>query len=407
MHKCKMTDFFTLENGKITRIIKAIWKNKEITVYKENEDEEYFSRHLYFSQIAGYLVLFPDEKLNPYKYSINSISWIQEIEKEGWRKATKCNISCKESEFSEEEKKILISKYPDFKYVLQKWESNRENTLKALKFWKENKKIELLLASGMERIAFNRNFYKLSEKKKKEIIRFCVNSPEWNNYTLSEIQTIIKNKLDLDEFEEWILAKNQISKKLSYKLFKYLEQKNICDYEGYSLYNDYLKMLKEQNQHNLKDKYWLFPSDLRAAHNKVLKEIENERRLRELEEEEIQKHKLKYFYRQSKKYSVFDSVINGYSVYIPKTIQDVRIQAKALNQCLIRCDYVKQMAEKKKLLVFIKKNDERIATVEVLPEKKIGQFYGDELDKAKIYPSEEIRNIFNQWLKKAEIGQKL
>ena len=66
MHKADFTDRFKFENGKITRIIKANWKNRHLDVYKENEEEKAWCKNLYNGPY-GYFVSFPNEVTYLYK----------------------------------------------------------------------------------------------------------------------------------------------------------------------------------------------------------------------------------------------------------------------------------------------------------------------------------------------------
>ena len=79
-------------------------------------------------------------------------------------------------------------------------------------------------------------------------------------------------------------------------------------------------------------------------------------------------------------------------------MEDIIYQADFLHQCLITAKYYEKMAKKNCILVFIKKDDEPIATAELNKEDKVVQFYGNELDRSNCKPNEEIKNIFDNWL---------
>lgn len=91
-------------------------------------------------------------------------------------------------------------------------------------------------------------------------------------------------------------------------------------------------------------------------------------------------------------------MIDGYSVYVPDSVNEIAEQASKLHQCLVQCDYIQQVIDGHCLLVFIRKNGEPVATAEILSGDRIGQFYADELDRNNCLPTEEVRKVFNRWL---------
>lgn len=397
MHKCKMFDFITCEDEKITRVVKGEWRDLSLNCYKENEDGKFFARNLYFGP-CGYYVAFPGER---QMYS-SGLEGLQE-----WAECTELGIYANIRNLCDEEKEMILTLHPDFRYVMQKYKCNTSNVVSILSIWKKNPKIELLLENGMEKLAFSKMFYKLNEKKQKEIIRLCMKDERFKGIPLNYILLMQKNKISYEELHEWLTFRGKIygAGNVSYHQYKYLVKSGNDNYESIRLYKDYLKMLKNQNEHDLKDSYWLYPSDLRARHNKVLEEINIAAELKRLEEEKIKANKLKYFYKKAKKYSSFNSEIEGYSIFIPGTVADVKKQAEKLNQCLIRCNYIEKMARGNILLVFIRKNDEPIATAEILPGKVLGQFYADEHAK-NIKPDENVTRIFNRWFENLEMNKK-
>ena len=397
MHKCKWHDFITCEDGKITRVLNAEYRDLSLNCYKENEDGKFFVRNVYYGSY-GYYVSFPGERL---MYSIE-LEGLQE-----WAECNELGIYSQSRNLCDEEKEMILELHPDFRYVMQKYRCDTSNVVSILSIWKKNPKIELLLANGMKQIAFSKMFYKLNEKKQKEIIRLCMKDERFKGIPLNYILLMQKNKISYEELHEWLTFRGKIygAGNVSYHQYKYLVKSGNDNYESIQLYKDYLKMLKNQGEHDLKDPYWLYPSDLRVRHNKVLEEINIAAELKRLEEEKIKANKLKYFYKKAKKYSGFNSEIEEYSIFIPGTVADVKKQAEKLNQCLIRCNYIEKMARGNILLVFIRKNDEPIATAEILPGKKLGQFYADEHAK-NIKPDANVTRIFNRWFENLEMNKK-
>jgi len=92
--------------------------------------------------------------------------------------------------------------------------------------------------------------------------------------------------------------------------------------------------------------------------------------------------------------------IGGYDVFVPETIDEIERQADALNQCLIYCDYVQKVIDKKCVLVFVQKDGVPVATAELLSRNRIGQFYADEADRDDCLPPEDVVNAVKEWIKR-------
>ena len=92
-----------------------------------------------------------------------------------------------------------------------------------------------------------------------------------------------------------------------------------------------------------------------------------------------------------------------FTAYVPQDTDIVDRHAKALHQCLVYADYIGKMARQKCLLVFIADSAGKpVATAEILPGGKLGQFYADELGRNynKMKPSADAENALSKWLKK-------
>ena len=394
MNICTYTDRLEIENGNLVRILKAIPKAKkmggrELDIYKEYESGATFCRNVYYNYMGGYRVAFPNEKTSLYKEGY--CSFIQELEDYG-----KCDIPaffyCSRDP-NEEEKQLIISLYPDFKYVLKKWNGTIAKTLRLLRLWKEHKEIEFMLAAGYEEVAFNKAFWKLSDKKKKEIIGFLKQNPEYKNRKLTTIQTVIKYSLTSQDLEEYEMFCD-CNGKIRYDVFRYLEKAGLADWSGVQLYRDYYNLLKQTN-HKKTDNYWLFPNNLAQKHNQLLKEVEQINLVKDIEK---LKPKQAMYLKAVKKLLKYNMEIDGYSVYIPSSVEDISYQARVLHQCLIQCDYVSKVINKECVLVFIKRNGIPIATAQLLKGNKIGQFYANELDRNNCLPSPEVKAVMNKWI---------
>lgn len=387
MFVCDYEDRITIVYDKLCRVITATAKRKgyqykTLDVYREFETGECECRNLYFSMYGGYRVSFPGD-VDCYR-NITELQFYDNCNK------IKC-FPCRPLE--ESEKDLIISHYPDFKYVLQKWNARTENVFIALSFWKEHKEIELMLAAGLENIALNKAFWKYTEKKRKEIVSFLVKSDErFKKLYLKDLLTVIKNKITYEDFMEY---KNWFcSNKTSYDGFRYLQKKGIADYSGAVLYQDYKSLLR-QTKHDKKSNYWLYPKDLQKKHDELREEVA---RINALKDKEKLKLKQEDYIKAVKKWLDTSKEIDGYSIFVPEDVTEFQFQAEYLHQCLISCDYVSKVIRKECVLVFIRKNDLPIATVQLLKDKKIGQFYADEHDRQNCLPSDEVRAVFNKWL---------
>lgn len=400
MNICTYNDRLEVENEKLVRILKAIPKAKkmagyELDIYKEYENGATFCRNIYYNYCGGYRVAFPNQKTSLYREGY--CPFIQELEDYG-----ECNIPafyyCSRDP-NEKEKQLIISLYPDFRYVLKKWNGTIAKTLKLLRIWKEHKEVEFMLAAGYEVLAFNKAFWKLTETKRKEVIIFLKHNPEYKTKQLGSIQTVIKYNLTSQDLQEYEVFCDSYGK-VKYDVFRYLEKAGLADWSGVQLYRDYYNLLKQTN-HKKTDNYWRFPKNLAQKHNELLKEVEQINLTKDIEK---LKPKQANYLKAVKKLLKYNMEIDGYSVYIPSTVEDISYQARVLHQCLIQCDYVSKVINKECVLVFIKKNGMPVATAQLLKGNKIGQFYANELDRKNCLPSPEVKAVMNKWIEYKKVA---
>lgn len=403
----KYYDRLEIEWGKLTRVVSGIPINKkykylDYDFYKEDEDGNAFSRNLYSSSMCGYRIAFPGTPLSGYAGMGHAVE-------EDYR-ILDHRIKCFPSkDLSQSDRNMFVWCYPDFKYVLNKWHpASIAQALEVLSIWKEHKEIELLLAGGYENIAFNKNFWRLSEKKRKEIALF-LRMNEKKDYTLLEVQERLKYKLNEEEYKDFCKWNSRHhGANVSYKLYKYLiRQEEKYGYESgiKERYTDYKKAFKSHYcHHEFKDDYWVYPSDLYSFHDRVVEEINNaiilEREQEKAEKEKDKRNKLQRLKRVAEKYSVYNGNVDGFYFYFSPSIKDWTVQASKLHQCIVASDYYGGMAKKKYLIAFIRKDNEPVATVQIYKNKEIGQFYGNETDRNNCKPSEEVQKAFNKWLGK-------
>lgn len=394
---CDYEDRLDLLDGKLVRVIKATSRSKRqpkrtLDVYREDEDGNAVCRNLYSSCYNGYRVGFPNDTTN-----INGYTYVEELQ--DWGECPRLTFFPSRP-LTEAEKALVVGQYPEFRYVLAKWQGSIVDTMKALDLWKEHKEIELVLASGYQSVAFNKSFWKLTEKKRKEIALFMRKNPGLKDLTLSDIQTVLKHGLDAEDWGRY-KAFCRREGNVSYDTYKYLVRIGMADGRGKWLYRDYQNLLS-QTQHNGNDVYWKFPSDLQARHDRLMEEV---RRIRDVEEAERNRKKAEELMRKQeayvkavKKLFPLKAEIGGYTVYVPETIADIKEQADKLHQCLITCDYVSQVADNKCVLVFVRRDGKPVATAQILDGDRIGQFYADELDRSDCLPDDDVRRAVDRWL---------
>lgn len=386
---CDYKDRIEVEGGKLVRIVRAVSKKdseKMLDIYKEYEDGSCVCRNLYYS-MYGYRVGFPDEVNSLYHN--HGLTFIQRLDEYGECKPIKSFGSRK---LTESEKNAIARKYHGFVYVMNKWRGTIENVFPALNLWKEHGEIEFLLAAGFEKIALNKAFWKLTEKKRKEIVMYLRKTGR-KDFSLIDIQTILKHKISDDEFSDYKSFCFHY-RKVGYELYKYLVKIGRADIMGIMLYRDYHNMLL-QTAHDANDVYWKFPKDLQKKHDEIRDEVA---RLRAFAEAERLKKKQNDYFGAVEKWLGLRLESGGYCVRVPATVEEISYHAEKLHQCLVTGDYISKVIRKECVLVFVTKGSEPVATAQILKGNKIGQFYADELDRSNCLPTEEVREVMNKWI---------
>lgn len=391
MYLCNYTDEIRIVYDKLCRVVNAQAKKrgcqwKTLDVYREFETGESECRHLYYSMYGGYRVCFPGDV--DYYGKICKLDFFDECKK----------IKCFPYRvLLDREVQKIVQLYPDFKYTLQKWEAKTNNVFTALNLWKEHKEIEFMLAAGFENVALNKNFWRYSQKKRKEIVEFLKTADKRIlKYTLADVLIMLNYKITFEQFN--VYNSCYYRSKVSYPAFAYLLNKGMANYNGISLYCDYKSLLKQTTH---KGDYWLYPKDLQKKHDELREEVA---RIKALEEAEKLKVKQEEYLNAIKKWLGSEQTIDGFTIYVPDDVLDIKFQAEYLNQCLISCDYISKVINKRCVLVFIRKGNKPIATAELLNGNKIGQFYANELDRNNCLPSSEVKAVMNKWLELREVA---
>lgn len=390
-----ITTRFDIVNGELCLIYSGNWKCNTYDVYREFVDGKQECRCLYCSSF-GYTFAIPGEIISRNYYTGY---YNQRQEYQEWDSCGKYNFYSER--ISKEDEKLILSKYPEFKYVLKKWNGYHisSQVLECLRIWIKHPKIELLIACGAINIAFNKSFYKLTEKKQKEVLNFI--KEHKGNYCLNEIQTINKYKLTPQQYQYYLDHCNcSYGVRLSFPEFDYLYRTNQLNETDIDFYRDYKRMLKESD-HSIKDKYWLFPNNVHEKHQKLIEEKKAKEALLKEEKNRDYIKKVSDLFR-------FSSEVDGYSIFVPESLGDWVIQAESLHQCILWAHYDdKVIKQDNYCLVFIRKEGKPVATVEVIgKEKRIGQFYTDEHNRETCIPSEELKTTFRKWLENFSFQEK-
>ena len=425
-HHCEYVDRIEIEYDYETeqkylyRVVNARWKEHSLDVYKELEDNTYygkdciFARNILFCNMGGYLVTFPGEKSAASYwgyYGGYDKNKVQELE--DWTNTSPLGL-WSVNLIDERSERNIIEVYPSFKYVLKKIKPNDKRVQliwELLKTWKEHPEIEGLCQLGFYSIAMNNNLFKLTAPKRKQIIKWICEHKELVDYPqylkLVHIQKMIKYKLTVEEFKDYEMHHPTISKYVGYKHIKwdcdiptwqYLKKIGFKDeWKDRQLaerYYDYKEMATKVG-HNMKDKYWLYPSNLDKAHDKVMEEAANIRTTTSALQGDYLKAVMK---PMADKYN---AKVDGYDIFLPTDIATIQKQCDVLYQCLLRNNYVNQVLMQKEILVFIWKDGVPQATAQVYYNKEVGQFYADERGHVRgedCLPSEAIQKAFYKWL---------
>lgn len=418
-------DRIEAEDGAIIRIVNAEWIDKRnggklysVDVYKENDAGEAWSQNLYQSMWGGSCVMFPGLPRN-----VNSNSWYYDesiAEEEGWYSRSLSTVGWSDN-ITESEKELIISFYPDFKYVFKKHEmTSKREVMKILRVWIEHHEAELVLAIGFEKVALNGNFWRLSEKNRKATCLFMRQNPQFSDLSLREIREAMRANdpveygVYLKVIPSWHRSSNPRGwyPCISYEDYKYMRKQQKKFKSSYNdeenafnelvnIYNDYIRMLF-RSDHNTKDEYWRYPSDISAFHDRLVEEERIKEEARRLAEKKAEAKRMREkalaFKRIVKKFEEVNGTVDGYSIFVTSDYEEWERQAKALHQCLCACGYYQGTADGNYTIVFIQKDGEPVATAQVYPSGEIGQFYANEIDRANCTPSEEVKTAFNKWL---------
>lgn len=376
--------------GKLTFCVFAHRGNTVFEFYRRNEDGKR-CRNVYRTMM-GNTVRIPGFHYGYYKEAWPVENWgkVEDryIVNKYWKKLSEKDIA------------KFDKAYPGIKYMLKKGFFTQEDVFDILPIWKKNPKVELLIANGSYRIAYNKSFWKMKEERQKKYLQ-VLRTMEDKNPTMEKLRCIAngmtEKMYEITHSYEWY---NPETRKYCCELdvANYIIRKGIKPRE----YQDYMNMVKElKKDHN--DPYWKFPNNFQKAHQDVLAKCDHARYVRELNEKKAEERKAKIldrnYSRAVKKFLGKTTELDGIKVYVPEKIAEYDNQANILHQCIVECGYFEDVANKKSILVFLSKNDVPYATAELIRKGrkfKLSQFYGDEnLDDYEAQP--DAVNAFNKW----------
>jgi len=397
-------------DGQLCRIVTAYGKDRahkgeSMDVMRHFEDGRKEIRNIeYVPGSMGWLIAWPGYNYTTICRGYVCGSGIAELDP--WYKIDyeMKGFSCHHP--TDEEKELILQKYPEFKWIFKKANLTTEEIFHILPEWKKNpQQVELLFGAGFPLLAKNKSIYKL--KNTRPILEWLRNHPNMKYVTLAEIQKCIKWNITIEQLDEYTLS-NRMQARLDYDCW--LHWKNVLVPKKLKketprmvsvTYHDYLKMAKKAG-HNINDKYWRFPKNVRQAHDKVMKEIEAIEAARK--SEKMAKENVEY-QKAIQKMVKKQFTTGKIKVYIPKSIEQIDFHAEVLHQCLMRMDYPKRVCDGKIWLVFIEKAGKPYATCELIRNGKklsIGQFYGDE-HLADYKAKKDAKQAFNEWAKANKI----
>ena len=382
------------------KIIPGLKKGEQTNFdcYKQYETSPDVCRNLYRNFYNYLAVEFPKETVYNYRTKRHVKRGYDE-----WGEVC-CNLNIDTPYYpTEREKKIICDKYPAFRYVLNKWSGTRSQTMKVLKVWKEHPEVELPLSLGYYDIIFNKSFYTMKKEDLKKCYKY-MNENRQLNLSITDLKIIVRHGEEVSDM--YCRAKMIMGHSVKISELKWLlgQYDKYYKNKSWSLRGDMAeyKDLCEYFHKDMKDEYWAHPKNLRERVDDLRVQREN---IRMLQREKELKQKMTRYKRVIKRFDGWDRTVDGYSIIIPKTIEQWQKQASVLHQCIIRMNYM-DLVSKNRVLFFILKGDTPIATCEVtdLLEKKIGQFYADEFDRSNCLPTPEVRNAMLKYLDELKVA---
>lgn len=392
-HRFEAIEYLGRMNGKIARIVKAKWKGLELDVFYEDfETKDKFYRNLTMNYLAGYLVNFPGEKVKGmYGYP----SYIQELE--DWAPAPFDVALYAHYDRKEQDYLTLMEEYPEYKYMLKKlmkltetYYVRLDNVFGCMRLYKDYPEMEYLICHEFFYLIGNVSIYKYKPENKKLFMNYLIKYKSWfrsnNNMGSREIMACAKAGISP--------TYHQLVKAYPADVTKYLIDKGFYKL-GERYYGDYQRMATEMG-HDIKDPYWRYPSDLVKAHNKVMEEKAQFELNKNKEKDKVLKQVVKPLQKNNK-------LVDGYNIFVANGTDQLIKASEELHQCLMTANYIDKVIEQESIIVMIWEKDTPIATAEIDYNKKVNQFYANELNHNNCKPTEAVKNAFYSWLESCKL----
>ena len=211
--------------------------------------------------------------------------------------------------------------------------------------------------------------------------------PGIENYlTYKDIKKIPKG-IGMVRFQNWVI-KNKVD---------------------FSYYLDYLGMLSDLSINPTNNENLIIPKDLDKAHDNAVELVNI---LREEQRKEANEERLKLELEKEKKYQrilkkrvKYQTTISGFSFILPKELQDLIAEGKALHHCVGSSSYVDLHRKGKTTILFVRRvhtPDQPFYTLEY-KESRIVQIRGKHNQSAP----QEVWDAANHWLEWVNNGCKV
>ena len=379
----------------VVRIVNASWSGNKrsgikagnMDVYRQYDDGREEVRNLAVSSMGGYFL-----------YGTKPDSWGKPwIDCKSLREPHTSSYMIFTNLCASEYAKI-VDRHPGFRWMLDKILANRPGVqvaevIEYILAWVRWPDCERLYNGEYYRLCLSESFAVASYRKQCEIMQYLKQHPEIRDPGFGEILTLMKSGMSQDDY--YMTKRYHIGA----DLLKYLHaqlRKGTVFKEDYSLealygvYKDYIEMV-DSNGHDKNQDYWKYPSDLREAHDKVMREAAN------IKAATLKKRQEKY--TAAVKKFIGKTVEDGnIRVFVPESVEDISLQASVLHQCLVTANYIGKVIERKCLLVFLVLDGRPMATAELDRYGELVQFYADERgDNMK--PGKDAEDALNKWIR--------
>lgn len=355
--------FFELFEGKVFERIIAMkydYKNnrqryQEVVIRCEG-CKFIMTKNIYLSGMGGYRVVWDNS--NPSKYYWNKNN------KDMW--------------ISDYRYKLFILNYLNFPQEIDEtlkycgFNENIDNGSEYITVYRVFPEIEILgklkLNNCYKSITFLNRL-----RKDKQFRKFVVSQKDHKSYI--NTQLIIRaynSKMSVDDFNfnlikeevyQRVIKRCECAKVLNKeKMLEYLKGKNIDEYIDFLNAVDYLHL-------DLNDTKNVYPNDLKYWHDLYVEQVKYAQ-----DKETLEKMGIVY-----NKYKKLERKVDGYTILLAKTPNELIIEGQTLHHCVGRMGYDKKMANEESLIFFVRTEEETpLYTMELeIETRKIKQFYGD------------------------------